>query len=352
MADFGYAHPPILADPADRETWLAARKKHVTGSVAAAIFGHHPWMTAERLQQEKLALREPDEENAAMVRGRLFEPLAIDWYIRETGNTVEETGLVVHSTHPLIATTGDGWIPDLGEPLEAKVPLWRECSAIRRRGLRDYIVIQTQLEAACYGSERVQVIVLDTENPFESMIFAPEADAQFVADMIGEIEAWWHRHIVNREPVEAAAPLEEIPSFEGEVLQIDDELFDLYVGEYLSARDIAKEADELKTQARDQIVSHLLEHYGLGVFEGSVGRAHYVERQGQRRHAQTVKRIARIGAFDPGLLEIALQMEFPYADVVGALSRVQEFARLDVAALEERGSDYKQLDVYRVRPGD
>jgi predicted phage-related endonuclease len=58
----------------DREQWLHLRKQDVTASVIGALFSVHPYMTALKLYMMHSGVEFPEEENAAMRRGRLLEP--------------------------------------------------------------------------------------------------------------------------------------------------------------------------------------------------------------------------------------------------------------------------------------
>lgn len=79
-----------IIKPADRDAWLAARRKDVTASVAGCLLGIHPYMTAYGLWAEKTGQIEPDtEETPALRRGRLLEPVVAamlreerpDWWV-------------------------------------------------------------------------------------------------------------------------------------------------------------------------------------------------------------------------------------------------------------------------------
>lgn len=64
--------------PADRDAWLACRRKDVTASVAAALLDAHPYTTPYSLWAEKTGRLSPDdEETEAMERGNLMEPVAV-----------------------------------------------------------------------------------------------------------------------------------------------------------------------------------------------------------------------------------------------------------------------------------
>lgn len=66
----------VVREPiTSREAWLANRKRDVTASDVAALFGKSPYKTMLALYAEKAGLVAPDtEENDAMKRGRYIEP--------------------------------------------------------------------------------------------------------------------------------------------------------------------------------------------------------------------------------------------------------------------------------------
>lgn len=64
--------------PTDRENWLKLRRDFVTASVAGALLNCHPYTTAYQLWALKIGrIEESTEENEAMRRGRLLEPVAV-----------------------------------------------------------------------------------------------------------------------------------------------------------------------------------------------------------------------------------------------------------------------------------
>lgn len=64
--------------PADRVSWLAARQKDVTASVAASLLGVHPYVSPYALFMEKTGRLSPDDgETEAMERGNLMEPVVV-----------------------------------------------------------------------------------------------------------------------------------------------------------------------------------------------------------------------------------------------------------------------------------
>ena len=61
-----------------REQWLKARKQDVTASVAAALFGAHPYTSALEIALEKTGKSEQQLETKAMRRGTLLEDDALE----------------------------------------------------------------------------------------------------------------------------------------------------------------------------------------------------------------------------------------------------------------------------------
>lgn len=155
----------------DRKTWLSHRQPDVTASVAAALFGEHPYQTRYGLYCLKAGLIKEDPEDTPLFkRGRLLEPVAIellredrpDWeiipnkhYYRDETHRIGATP-DVHARRPDIEGPGivqiktagkfafdKGW---KGESGEVNLPLW--------------IAIQASIEAALTGSTWASVAVM------------------------------------------------------------------------------------------------------------------------------------------------------------------------------------------------
>lgn len=69
--------------------WLELRKRYITSSDAAVICDKNPWKTRYKLWREKNDLEPMQEQNEAMKIGNEMEPIARDWFIRQTGIVVE-----------------------------------------------------------------------------------------------------------------------------------------------------------------------------------------------------------------------------------------------------------------------
>ena len=86
--------PIIKLNPRSPASWHVARKLDVTASVVAALVGEHEFTTRFELWNLKAGRLDADpEESAAMKRGRLLEPVAVE-LIREARPAWE----IVHNT--------------------------------------------------------------------------------------------------------------------------------------------------------------------------------------------------------------------------------------------------------------
>lgn len=88
--------PIIKLNPRTPASWHVARKLDVTASVIAALVGEHEFTTRFELWNLKAGRLDTDpEESAAMKRGRLLEPVAVE-LIREMHPAWD----IVHNTGP------------------------------------------------------------------------------------------------------------------------------------------------------------------------------------------------------------------------------------------------------------
>jgi predicted phage-related endonuclease len=90
-----------------RDKWLALRRKDVTASDVAALFGEHQYRTLLQLYLDKTSEEEPHEiDNDVLRRGRILEPgvaIAVgeerpDWQIVKSQEYVRDTDLRLGAT--------------------------------------------------------------------------------------------------------------------------------------------------------------------------------------------------------------------------------------------------------------
>lgn len=344
-----------IAQYHDEEAWLKERKKHLTPSDIAALFGDHPYKTATEVQAEKLGRSNGTEPTPAMRRGQVLEPVAADEYERRTGRRVRRIPMRIHRERPLFAASIDRQIlagpdhPTMG--LEIKVPGWRVFSQIKRKGLLPYMIYQGQLEAEVAGYPGTAFGVFNAD-AWAMLTFDLQCDPSFVADVMDQGEEWWNRHIVNREPVEESLKTpENLPEVEGEVMVREDEPFRDAAEWLLEARDIRDEAKAAYDQAKDQLKAVL---GTFGVFESAEAGARIYYRQRPGRKTKDWKGLQKAGPVDRAKLQYALVRtltDFPgieEMDVLEILRRIGDDILLDLEDYEKQGKPYEELRPYRV----
>jgi putative phage-type endonuclease len=102
--------PSMLHQRTDQAVWLALRRTlNVTASEFSAVLNTSFFSNRDKLLQIKLGRASPTPLNAeACAWGLRMEPKALQAYIQETGNTVQQTGLHVTAVVvPVVATTPD-----------------------------------------------------------------------------------------------------------------------------------------------------------------------------------------------------------------------------------------------------
>lgn len=335
----------------DEEAWTEERRKHLTASDIAAIFGDHPYKTAAEVQAEKLGEGNGRKVTNQMKAGLDLEPLAARLYAEKTGRRIRRMPMLVHRERPLFAASVDRQILAGDDhptaALEIKCPTWRVASEIRRKGLRPYMVYQGQLEAEVPGYPFTAFGILDRE-AWEILTFDLEHEPDFCADVMDRAEEWWNRHIVNREPAEEAEPPEKLPEVPGEVTFREDEPFLEAASLLLEARDIRDEAKAAYDAAKDELKAVL---GAYGVYEGGDARIYYRQQPG--RTTKDWKGLEKARPFDPARVqEVLLSYPIPGFGVLDReqlLQTLGDEALLDLDAFLKTGNPYEELRPYRLK---
>jgi putative phage-type endonuclease len=104
----------------EREQWLENRRKGIGGSDAAAVLGLSKWKTPLQVYQEKRGEIGGQEDNEAMLWGRVLEPAVRQQYAERTGRVVRiPEGILTHPDHPFMLANVDG-VTDDGRLVEIK----------------------------------------------------------------------------------------------------------------------------------------------------------------------------------------------------------------------------------------
>ena len=104
----------------DRAAWLAQRRNGIGASDIAAVLGISPWKTPLQLYLDKRGELPPQEDAPQLRRGRMLEPLVLDFYADETGHQVTRQQECVVGAEPWMMATLDGFDAIDNAPVEAK----------------------------------------------------------------------------------------------------------------------------------------------------------------------------------------------------------------------------------------
>lgn len=184
----------------NREQWLIERRNGIGGSDASAICGLSKWTTRLDVYEDKLGLRE-DQQNEAMEWGNLLEPVIRQKYAASRADVLMLKPYTI-MRHPIntwmfatvdgvvgfdgilevkTARTSDGW----GEPGTDEVP--------------DWYLPQIQHYLAVFSRQFCDVAVLIGGQDYR--VYTVYADKEMQESLIALEAEFWDR-IVRRDPPE------------------------------------------------------------------------------------------------------------------------------------------------------
>ena len=334
----------------DEEAWLAKRRKHLTGTDIAALFGLHPWRTAGDVQADKLGWADRLADSPILQRGRDLEPIAVKLYEQDTGRQTRRHPFRVWKEDTLFGCSVDRQVFATDDsptsPLEAKVLGWQSFSALRK-GMPDYVIFQGQLEAAVHEAAHTVFTILHPDS-YRRMHFVISIDHGFIDAIQERAHAWWQAHIVNRDPVEDAVAPDNIPEVKGEITVRTDARFIETANELLEARDVKKAAEELYKAAKADFVELVGEK---GIYEADGARVHYQERAG--RVTFDKKALAASQPLDPFKVQVFLGgLDVSPLQLRGVLAQFRdevEDTRIDLGQFEKRGESFDDIRPYRLK---
>jgi putative phage-type endonuclease len=172
----------------NREEWLAARKKGIGGSDAAAVLGLSPWQTPLDLFQEKMGLVPEKPQSEAMLWGLILEEKIRQTYCDQTLRRVTTPNRIIsHPEHPWMLCNLDGITDDdrlveiknsssseWGEPGTDAIPIHYLCQVqhnlmVTRKRFCDVPVLLRGNDFRIYTVESepgIQALILDKEQAF------------------------------------------------------------------------------------------------------------------------------------------------------------------------------------------
>jgi putative phage-type endonuclease len=226
-----YQPVPVLGWDAARPRWLAARRRGLGASDVAAILGFSQYTSPWQVWAEKLDVRRPpDQPSASADLGNDLEMWLLDRATVLLGQPVTNTAaqLYAHPEHPWRMCSPDGVTADGTVGVEAKtaglasgygppkgwddggIPLGYEFQCRWLCHVMGWQVVELVALVANMGVVRRTVT----------------RDLSVEADLIGQVDDWWTKHIIGRvEPPLGAADnsvmAEMYPSTSGDVVDLD-----------------------------------------------------------------------------------------------------------------------------------
>lgn len=174
----------------DRAAWLAQRRNGIGASDIAAVLGISPWKTPLQLYMDKRGELPPQDDAPQLRRGRMLEPLVLDFYADETGHEVTRQQECVVGAEPWMLATLDGFDAIDNAPVEAKtvnafaaqefgehgsdeVPLHYSAQVHWQMMLTD---ASTGYLAALIGSDDFRIFTIQRDRDLESLLIARAAE--------------------------------------------------------------------------------------------------------------------------------------------------------------------------------
>ena len=244
--------------------WIEDRKSGIGGSDIAAILGISPWKTALDVWLDKTGQAQDALSDAEAVRwGTLLEDVVAREYADRTDNAVQRINRILR--HPKnewaignidraivapgsrVRVAGDGGTL-LGAQglLEVKTASAYKAGEWGRDGDEDAVPVHHQAQVMWYlgitGLQWADVAALIGGQ--RMVIRRIYRDDETIAAMLERASAFWHQHVLKRQPPEPAKAKDVerlFPADNGETLEATDEL--------LAAYNAAKEAKARMAQA-------------------------------------------------------------------------------------------------------
>jgi predicted phage-related endonuclease len=342
----------------ERAAFLAQRRTGLGGSDIAALFAGpyptgtmHPFMSKMDLWRDKVGELPDEPPTAPQLRGRYLEPVAAELYEERTGRKVRRQPMRRHKDYPflignvdrqILAGSGEGeHVAPSTATLEIKAPGLKVFWEIKRRGLREYMILQQQHYSLVFGYEWGAYAVLNAER-WELLHFDIPAEPKVQQQIIDAAEEFWTKHVIPRIPPEEppsplAAEMEKLGPA-GAVITRDDPEWAAAVRDLREAKEIKAEAEQVLEMAKQRLKALA---GGYGVFEGAGARIYYRKMPGRRTFDR--KALEAHGALDPVLVRELLREQPDVLDVLF------QQAVLDLSKFEKQGKEYEEFHPFFLR---
>ncbi|MGI6361476.1 MAG: YqaJ viral recombinase family protein [Bacillota bacterium] len=266
------------------DEWLAARKKGLGGSDAAAILGLNPYETPYSVWADKLDLLPEKEDNESMRQGRDLEDYVAKRFCEETGKKVRRNNKIIHSKdYPWALANVDRMIVGENAGLECKTTATLNLKQFAKGEYPATYYCQCVHYMAVTGADKWYLAVLVLGKQFH--VFEIERDEKEIESLMSEEGSFWKDYVETETPpgVDGLDPTGEALEF---IYRESDEegAIDLFGrGELLSDYfDLAAEIKDKKQQ--QELIKQTLQQE-LGALEVGITDGYKVTWKPQTRNS-------------------------------------------------------------------
>ncbi|MFA7255967.1 MAG: YqaJ viral recombinase family protein [Kiritimatiellales bacterium] len=203
-----------------REEWLAARRRGIGGSDAAAIMGVNSYESPLAVYMDKLGLAPEKDETEAMRQGRDLEQYVADRFVESTGKKVRRCNRILkHPEYEWMLGNIDRDIVGENAGLECKTTSVLNKTAFDQGDIPATYYWQCTHYMAVTGASKWYLAVLVLNKALH--IFEIERDENAIMTLVAAEESFWRDYVLAQVP--------PMPSG----LECDDALVDLIPGDKL-----------------------------------------------------------------------------------------------------------------------
>lgn len=206
-----------------KEEWLAERRKHVTATDIAALFGVDPYRSAVDVWMNKTQGREDDFTNLRMESGKALEPLIKATYTKQTGNELVgcydyQMG-IMEDEH--ISCTPDDLLVNCEGGLECK---WNVYTSIYAKGTPDTVRIQCAVGMMVYELEKWDLAVMTPWDDDSIEVYELFREENAETKIKARVKDFWENHVLTGVAPDPVVPGDSVklwPKSDEKVLESD-----------------------------------------------------------------------------------------------------------------------------------
>ena len=192
----------LNTDKIDKETWLRARKKGITGTDAGAIAGMNPYKSSFSVYQEKVSEEVTEvEDNERMREGRDLEAYVAQRFTEATGlKTRRALAVFQNEKHPVLLADYDRLIVGQRSGLECKTVSPYAAGQWANEKIPMHYLMQVQHYLAVSGYDYWYLAALIFGQ--ELIIHKIPRDEELIRSLITIEERFWKENVEKKIPPE------------------------------------------------------------------------------------------------------------------------------------------------------